>query len=79
MNEISGKCRELRNQRVLAGLPARLHQLGVAENSEKWPRSLHARLVNIVSAQGTVIVTFDVHSLEPRLAQDDKLFARTIS
>jgi adenylate cyclase len=50
-------------------------QLNIPENPEKWPRSLHARLVEILSKQGAAVVTFDVHFLEPRLEKDDKLFA----
>ena len=53
-------------------------QLGIPENPEKWPRSLHARLVDILSAQGAAVVTFDVHFLESRVAADDTLLARAI-
>jgi adenylate cyclase len=55
------------------------NQLGIPENPEKWPRSLHARLVDILSAHGAAVVTFDVHFLESRVAEDDKLLARAIS
>jgi len=54
------------------------NQMGIPENPEKWPRSLHARLVDILSAQGAAVVTFDVHFLESRVAEDDKLFAQAI-
>ena len=50
-------------------------QLNIPENPEKWPRSMHARLVEILSKQGAAVVTFDVHFLEPRVEKDDKLFA----
>jgi adenylate cyclase len=50
-------------------------QLNIPENPEKWPRSLHARLIEILSKQGAAVVTFDVHFLEPRVKKDDKLFA----
>ena len=55
------------------------NQLGIPENPEKWPRSLHARLVEILTKQGAAVVTFDVHFLESRVAEDDKLFASAIS
>src|SRR6266545_6606520 len=51
------------------------YQLNIPENPEKWPRSLHARLVEILSKQGAAVVTFDVHFLEPRVEKDDRLFA----
>ena len=50
-------------------------QLNISENPEKWPRSLHARLVEILSKQGAAVVTFDVHFLDPRVEKEDKLFA----
>ena len=50
-------------------------QLNIPENPDKWPRSLHARLVDVLSKQGAAVVTFDVHFLEPRVEKDDKLFA----
>jgi adenylate cyclase len=50
-------------------------QLNIPENPDKWPRSLHARLVEILSKQGAAVVTFDVHFIEPRSEKDDKLFA----
>jgi adenylate cyclase len=50
-------------------------QLNIAENPEKWPRSMHARLVEILSKQGAAVVTFDVHFLEPRVEKDDRLYA----
>src|SRR5919108_772487 len=54
-------------------------QLKIPDNPEKWPRSLHARLVEVLSKAGAAVVTFDVHFLEPRVAEDDNFFAQTIS
>ena len=54
-------------------------QLNIPENPEKWPRSMHARLVDILSKAGASVVTFDMHFLESRIAEDDKLFAQAIS
>lgn len=50
-------------------------QLNIPENPDKWPRSLHARLVETLSKQGAAVVTFDVHFLEARDEKDDKFFA----
>jgi adenylate cyclase len=54
-------------------------QLNIPENPDKWPRSLHARLAEILSEQSAAVVTFDMHFLESRVVEDDKLFARAIS
>ncbi|HWP22859.1 MAG TPA: CHASE2 domain-containing protein, partial [Candidatus Binatia bacterium] len=53
-------------------------QLGISENPEKWPRALHARLVDVLSKAGAAVVTFDVHFLEPRVEKDDRLFAEAL-
>jgi adenylate cyclase len=53
-------------------------QLKIPENPDKWPRSLHARLVEILAREGAAVVTFDVHFIEPRLEKDDQLFAAAI-
>jgi serine phosphatase RsbU (regulator of sigma subunit)/CHASE2 domain-containing sensor protein len=52
--------------------------LQVPNNPDKWPRSLHARLIENLSREGAEVVTFDVHFIEPRSAEDDKLFAEAI-
>jgi adenylate cyclase len=53
-------------------------QLQVPENPDKWPRSLHARLVDTLLREGAAVITFDVHFLEPRSDKDDTLFAESI-
>ena len=53
-------------------------QLGIPENPDKWPRSLHARLIEVLSKAGAAVVAFDVHFLEPRVAADDQLLAQAI-
>src|SRR5437588_1367558 len=53
-------------------------QLGIPENPDKWPRSLHARLIEVLSKAGAAVVAFDVHFLEPRVAADDLLLAQAI-
>jgi len=52
--------------------------LNVPDNPDKWPRSLHARLVETLTKQGAKVVTFDVHFLEPRSRSDDTLFSETV-
>src|SRR5438445_13375638 len=53
-------------------------QLGIPENPDKWPRSLHARLIEVLLKAGADVVAFDVHFLEHRVAADDELLARAI-
>jgi adenylate cyclase len=52
--------------------------LNIPDNPDKWPRSLHARLLDTLSKQGAAVVTFDVHFLESRNVDDDALFAEAI-
>src|ERR1051325_961470 len=54
-------------------------QLGIPENPDKWPRSLHARLVDVLSKAGAAVVTFDLHFLESRVPADDELFAQAMA
>jgi adenylate cyclase len=50
-------------------------RLNLPDNPDKWPRSLHARLTEILAREGAQVIAFDVHFLEPRSAGDDNLFA----
>jgi serine phosphatase RsbU (regulator of sigma subunit)/CHASE2 domain-containing sensor protein len=52
--------------------------LNLPNNPDKWPRSLHARLVDNLIKEGAAVITFDVHFIEPRNAEDDQLFAEAI-
>lgn len=52
--------------------------LNVPDNPDKWPRSLHARVVDTLAAQGATVVSFDVHFIEPRSPEDDILFVRAV-
>ena len=53
-------------------------KLNVSDNPDKWPRSLHARLVEKLAREGAKFITFDVHFIEPRSTEDDNLFAEAI-
>lgn len=50
-------------------------QLGIPDNPDKWPRSLHARLTENLAREGARVVSFDLHFIEPRVAKDDLAFA----
>jgi len=52
--------------------------LKVPDNPDKWPRSLHARLTEILMEEGAEVITFDIHFLEPSDLEDDNLFAEAI-
>lgn len=50
--------------------------LGLPDNPDKWPRSLHAHLVENLSKEGAKVIAFDVHFIEHRSSQEDNLFAK---
>ena len=49
--------------------------LGLPNNPDKWPRSIHARLVPRLARAGAAVTAFDVHFIEARDPADDALFA----
>ncbi len=53
-------------------------RLNLPDNPDKWPRSLHARLTEALARAGARVVSYDVHFIEPRVAKDDNLFAKSI-
>lgn len=53
-------------------------RLSLSENPDKWPRSIHARLTDVLSREGAKVIAFDVHFIEHRSAKDDELFAEAI-
>jgi len=53
-------------------------QLGFPDNPDKWPRSLHARLTEILVREGARVVSFDLHFIEPRVGKDDIAFAEAM-
>jgi CHASE2 domain-containing sensor protein len=54
-------------------------KLDIPDNPDKWPRSLHARLIENLVQEGAAVIAFDVHFIEPRSAEDDNLFAEAIN
>jgi len=53
-------------------------KLNLPNNPDKWPRSLHAHLVDNLISEGAEVITFDVHFIEPRVPEDDQLFAAAL-
>ena len=52
--------------------------LNLPDNPDKWPRSLHARLTEKLARQGAKVIAFDVHFIEPRSPEDDRMFSEAI-
>lgn len=52
--------------------------LNLPDNPDKWPRSIHARLIENLAKEGAKVVAFDVHFIEPRSPEDDRLLAKAI-
>jgi adenylate cyclase len=52
--------------------------LGLPDNPDKWPRSVHAKLVDRLVAAGAKAITFDVHFIEAKVPEDDRLFTEAI-
>jgi adenylate cyclase len=53
-------------------------QLKIPDNPDKWPRSVHANLVDVLARTGARAITFDVHFIEPKNPDDDRLFEQAI-
>jgi adenylate cyclase len=52
--------------------------LGVHENPDRWPRSLHARLIDKLAEEGAKVITFDVYFVDPSSSTEDNLLAEAI-
>jgi adenylate cyclase len=50
-------------------------RLNVSPHPDKWPRSLHARLVETLTKRGARAIVFDLYFTEPSSATEDKAFA----
>lgn len=53
-------------------------RLSVSDNPDRWPRSLHARLIEILANKGAKVVTFDLYFVDPRSGTEDSLLAEAI-
>jgi adenylate cyclase len=53
-------------------------RFNLPDNPNKWPRSMHARLTEILTREGARAVSFDLHFIEPRVAKDDRAFAEAM-
>jgi adenylate cyclase len=53
-------------------------QLDVSRNPDRWPRSLHARLVESMARAGARVVTFDLYFLDPTSPDEDNSLVEAI-
>lgn len=53
-------------------------RLKLPNEPRRWPRALHAQLVDRLAAAGAAVVVFDMHFAEPRDPADDKRFAAAV-
>ena len=57
---------------------ASCENLKLPDDIRKWPRSLHARLIEYLTEKGVAVVIFDVLFEEARSTEEDVLFAEAI-
>lgn len=53
-------------------------RLGLPEDPEVWPRTIHAALVERLAAAGAAVIVFDIFFREPRSPQEDAALASAI-
>ncbi|MGH7852736.1 MAG: CHASE2 domain-containing protein, partial [Candidatus Binatia bacterium] len=53
-------------------------RLNLPDNPDRWPRSLHARLIETLAKQGASVIIFDLYFVDPRSATEDDLLAEAI-
>jgi len=53
-------------------------QLKMPDNPDRWPRSLYARLVEILAKEGAGVIIFDLYFIDPRPGNEDGLLAEAI-
>ena len=63
---------------VVATESASENQLNLPTNLTKWPRSLHARLIDKLAEKNAAVIAFDIFFRESRSPQDDHRFAKSI-
>lgn len=53
-------------------------RLSLPEDPKKWPRALHAQLIETLTREGAAVVAFDVFFSESRADEEDRLLAEAI-
>jgi len=54
-------------------------RLGLPDNPEKWPRNIHAQLIENLSEAGAAVIAFDLFFNEEREAADDNAMATAMT
>src|SRR5680860_1443655 len=60
----------------ISGASSRL--LGLPNDPQAWPRSLHGRLVSNLTDKGARMIAFDIILDQPRRGREDRAFARAM-
>src|SRR5680860_891396 len=60
----------------ISGASSRI--LGLPNDPEAWPRSLHGRLVSNLTDKGARMIAFDIILDQPRRGREDRAFARAM-
>jgi adenylate cyclase len=63
---------------VVAMESASENHLNLQSSITKWPRSLHARIIDNIVEKNAAVIAFDIFFSEPRSPQDDARFAKAI-
>jgi adenylate cyclase len=53
-------------------------RLNLPNDLRKWPRSLHARLTDVLAKNGAAVIAFDIFFEDPRSPSEDARFAESI-
>ena len=53
-------------------------RLNVAKNPDRWPRTLHARLIEALNRAGARVIVFDLYFAESRSPEEDAALAAAI-
>ena len=53
-------------------------RLNVSKNPDRWPRTLHARLIEALNRAGASVIVFDLYFAEPRSPEEDAALAAAI-
>jgi adenylate cyclase len=63
---------------IVAVDKASADRLDLPNDLRKWPRSLHARLTDVLAKNGAAVIAFDIFFEDPRSPPEDALFAESI-
>ena len=53
-------------------------RLGLPDNPDRWPRSLHAQLIDTLAKRGASVIVFDLYFIDPRSRTEDDTLAEAM-